>query len=114
MTHARNARAVGLQVMDVATAPPHTLEIRKPNTTLVSFFGDASFGWFTAETLTPFEKDRERLLAQKKTKVAGGGCEGLVRARWEGRRQRWRRWLVACAWLKHEPFHFPFHPSLPL
>lgn len=57
------------QVADPDKAAERHLAIRKPNTLLIYFFGDRSFGWFQPDTLAPFEELFDQL-STVKTKQA--------------------------------------------
>lgn len=50
----------------------------KPGQSLVSFFGDNSYGWLDTYAISDFEKHRERLVAvaDKKKLVRTSCCRG--------------------------------------
>ena len=63
------------QVMDPATAQPAALKGRKPDSLLVSFFGDGSHGWIPPQFLEPLELDFREKSRQKTThKVRRPSC----------------------------------------
>lgn len=50
---------------DIETAQQRHLSLQKPNTLLVYFFGDRSFGWFGTDTLEPFEENFAKYSKQR-------------------------------------------------
>lgn len=53
------------QVADNKLARQRHLSLQKPNTLLVFFFGDRSFGWFGADMLEPFQDQFDKYSKQK-------------------------------------------------
>ena len=57
------------QVADPDKAAERHLAIRKPDTLLIYFFGDRSFGWFQPDTLAPFAEHFDQLSKVKVKKA---------------------------------------------
>ena len=65
MARALSGCSCDFQVMDVKDASEKIKAMRKPDTTLVCFFGDNEFGWFPTENLVSFQGHYEEKLRQK-------------------------------------------------